>query len=78
MGNKSWTTDRQRKFLMDNIPQYEAAQQKKKTRLWLEKLFDQYIAMFPVVVERNSPTLEQLIELLKRVSSNVHRHNLPY
>ncbi len=65
MGNKSWTTDRQRKFLKDNVPQYENAQKHKKTPQWLAAFNERWFQQFPVASPVNE---EVVIQLTKKVS----------
>ncbi len=67
MGNKSWTSDRQRTFLKDNISQYEAAQKRKKTGQWLVNFNERWFQEFPVAAPAGKE--EFVIQMTKKVST---------
>ncbi len=68
MGRKSWATLEERKFLDDNVNQYELAQEKKKTTQWLHHFHVRYLSRFPLEATQCPGDDEILRELTKKVS----------
>ena len=69
MGNKTWTTDRQRQFLVDHLPRFEESSQKKKTQRFFEHFYDKYFREFPV--DGGVPGVE--VEIIRGLQKKVSR-----
>lgn len=61
MPARPWADTQRLAFLKENLPAYEAAQERKKTRIFLGRLHDSYFARFP------QPN-EKLLGIEKKVS----------
>lgn len=47
MPARPWADTQRLAFLRENLPAYEAAQERKKTRIFLARFHDNYFARFP-------------------------------
>lgn len=70
MGNTKWTTPAEEKFLLANVPQYEAAQAAKKVHQYLLSFDLRWLMKFAEYSDGRNTTPA---EVLKKVSSP-HRH----
>ncbi len=62
-----WVTDPKRKFLMDNLPQFEAAKTARMTTRWLNRFERDFLTKFPVAVENTGNEAGEVLRT-KRVS----------
>lgn len=68
MGRKPWTTPDQRKFLEDNVHQYELAQASKKVNSWLSHFHDKWFQHFPIGPVEEPGDVNVIRSLTKKVS----------
>lgn len=69
MGNRTWTSDRERQFLMEHLNQFEEASSKKNTARFFVNLYDKFFKEFPVMPDVPNVDSEVIRSLQKRVSA---------
>ncbi len=63
MGRKSWATEKQHQWLVDNIPKFREAQSQKKVREFRQEVLAAYFQKFPLkITEQDSDDEETAID----------------
>lgn len=71
-----WATDPPKhKFLMDKLPQYEAARMARTSSQWLKQLEKDFLTKFPITAEN---TGNEAVEVLRTKKVRLSVAYLPY